>query len=124
MRTVNDRISILIDALGIKQKDFAQRINLKPNTLSMIKNKKRNVTDRVLDDICREFNVSKKWLISGEGEMYNKRTEDFIDRLIKQYQLTPKDRQILESYVTMPEESRALFYNFIKAFSGRDDNTE
>ena len=43
----NERISVLIETLGIRQKDFADKIHLKPNTLSMIKSNKRNVTERV-----------------------------------------------------------------------------
>lgn len=28
------------------------------------------ITDRILYDICREFNVNEFWLRTGEGEMF------------------------------------------------------
>lgn len=114
---INDRISILIERLNIKQKDFADRINLKSNTLSMIKSNKRSVTERVINDIVREFNVNKEWLINGTGEIFIQKSTDYIDLLIKEYNLNSKDKEILESYLNMSEENRNLFFNFVQSFN-------
>lgn len=117
--TINDRISELIKLLNIKQKDFANRLNLKPNTLSMIKNNKRNVTERTISDIVREFNVNKEWLVNGTGEVFNSSTnnKNYIDELIKQYNLSPSDKKVLETYINMDENNRNLFYTFIKSIN-------
>lgn len=89
--TINERISELIDELNIKQKDFAYKIKLKPNTLSMIRSGKRAVTDRVISDICREFNISEVWLREGLGPMRSNKPArskiltfaDYVDNLDK-----------------------------------------
>lgn len=119
--TINDRVSQLIEILDIKQKDFADKIQLKSNTLSMIKSNKRNITERTINDIIREFGVNKEWLIDGKGEIFNTNieTQNYIDKLVKQYNLSIKDKEILKAYVNMDEDSRNLFYNFIKSISNQ-----
>ncbi len=113
----NERISVLIETLGIRQKDFADKIHLKPNTLSMIKSNKRNVTERVIRDICREFHVNETWLTKGEGEVFQPEEHDAIDEMIKQYRLNTRDREILHYFVRMAPENRELFYRFISSIS-------
>ena len=113
----NERISVLIETLGIRQKDFADKIHLKPNTLSMIKSNKRNVTERVIRDICREFHVNEAWLTKGEGEVFQPEEHDAIDEMIKQYRLNTRDREILHYFVRMAPENRELFYRFISSIS-------
>ena len=113
----NERISVLIETLGIRQKDFADKIHLKPNTLSMIKSNKRNVTERVIRDICREFHVNEAWLTKGEGEIFQPEEHDAIDELIKQYRLNTRDREILHYFVRMTPENRELFYRFISSIN-------
>lgn len=109
----NERIAVLIETLGIRQKDFADKIHLKPNTLSMIKSNKRNVTDRVIRDICREFHVNEAWLTTGTGDVFQKEEHDAIDEMIKQYRLNTRDKEILRYFVKMSPENRELFYRFI-----------
>ena len=36
----------------------------------------RNLTERIINDICREFNVSENWLRTGDGEMFVSMSRD------------------------------------------------
>lgn len=118
----NNRIIELIEKLGITQKEFADTIHLKPSTMSLIVNNKRNVTQRVINDICREYNVQEEWLTNGTGDIFCSDTPDFLDGLIKAYHLTEKDSEILKSYLQMSETNRELFYNFVKSFQIPSNN--
>jgi len=115
--TVNDRITKLIEILAIKNKDFAERINVKPNTLSVIRMNQRNVTERMANDICREFGVNESWLLNGDGDVFKSDSTNYIGELVKHYHLNEKDRMILETYVNMDEQNRDLFYRFIKSMN-------
>lgn len=119
---INTRISELIEILKIKQKDFAERINLKSNTLSMIKSNKRNVTERVINDIVREFDVNEQWLLTGEGNVFNDNKDDGIEQVVNFYKLSKKDEQILQYYVKLDSQNREIFYTFIRAMNIKGNN--
>ncbi|MDR2447796.1 MAG: helix-turn-helix domain-containing protein [Treponema sp.] len=67
---MNDRLKTLRLKLGIKQGEFAKRINLKQGTFSDIENGKKHLTDRNLKIICAEFGVNEEWLKSGAGKIF------------------------------------------------------
>lgn len=62
--------------LGITQSEFANKISIARNTLTLVENKKRNISDKVINDICREFKVREEWLRNGKGEIFNKVDEE------------------------------------------------
>lgn len=55
---------------GLNQEQFAEKLNLSRSFINQIEVGKRNVSDRTIADICREFHVSETWLRTGEGEMF------------------------------------------------------
>ncbi len=75
----SDRLSELIDTLGLKKVNFADRIKVDQSYVTQLTNGKRNPSDRLLDAICREFSVNETWLRTGEGDMFVETAPD--DRL-------------------------------------------
>ena len=73
---VNDRIKQVRTALNITQRDFAKRIYISQTLLGNIELGNRNVNERTIQLISTAFNVSKNWLLTGEGEML---TSPFVD---------------------------------------------
>lgn len=67
---MNNRIAEIRKDAGLTQAKFAAQLNLSRNFLWMIEKGDRVPSDRTILDICREFNVSKEWLINGTGEKY------------------------------------------------------
>lgn len=82
---VNERIKKLRKALDLTQQKFADRIGVKQNTVAQYEMGRNVPMDSVIALICREFNVSEKWLRTGEGDMFRPadRNTD-IARLTKQ----------------------------------------
>lgn len=88
MDSVADRISAVIKHLGLTKTDFAAKINLSQSYTSQICSGDRIPSDRTILDICRVFDVSERWLRTGEGEMMVQRTReqeitDFMADLLK-----------------------------------------
>ena len=54
----------------MSQEEFGERIGVTKSTISLIERKLRNPSERVIRDICREFNVNEDWLRNGTGEMF------------------------------------------------------
>ena len=70
METVGERIRRLRkEILDKTQKEFGEKIGLKPNSVSDIEGGKNNLTEQTANSICREFGISKDWLLTGEGDM-------------------------------------------------------
>lgn len=82
---MNERIKKLRKALDLTQQKFADRIGVKQNTVAQYEMGRNVPMDSVIALICREFNVSEKWLRTGEGDMFRPadRNTD-IARLTKQ----------------------------------------
>ena len=73
---MNTRIKDLRKHLGLTQSEFGEKIGLKGNTITNYENNLRTPSDAVIYSICREFNVSERWLRTGEGEMFLKLSRD------------------------------------------------
>lgn len=88
MDTMGARISALIKNLGLTKTDFAAKINLSQSHISKITLGDTVPSDRTILDICRVFDVSERWLRTGEGDMLVQRTReqeitDFMADLLK-----------------------------------------
>jgi len=57
---------------------FAAPIGYKGNSLSRIENGEREVADKLIISICKEYHVSEAWLRTGEGAMFVT-VEDAVD---------------------------------------------
>lgn len=66
---LNSRICQVRKYSGLNQTEFAEKLSLTKNYISLIENGNRTPSDRTISDICREFNVNEDWLRTGEGEM-------------------------------------------------------
>lgn len=112
MSKLNDRISLLIVTLNIKKTAFAERLNVSQAFVSQLCSGTKQPSDRTISDICREFNVSEKWLKSGEGEMFisltkNQIITDFMGDLIIDEDESFK-RRLIEALAKLNPEDWAV----------------
>ena len=71
MLTINQRIGILVDALGMTKTAFADSLKVSQQYISKLI-RTGNPSDLLIDDICEKYNVSEEWLRNGTGEMFMK----------------------------------------------------
>lgn len=64
------RIKKIRTALGLSQQEFADKIGIKRGAVANYEVGRNEPIDAVISLICREFNVSERWLRTGEGEMF------------------------------------------------------
>lgn len=110
---MNNRIRKIREALGLNQNDFAQKINLQRNSITLIETGKRNPSDRTISDICSEFNVNENWLRYGEGEMFIKATPELIDQLAVKYQLNDLEYRFLFEYFKLDSKTREAVATYL-----------
>ncbi len=54
----------------LSQEQFAKKIGLSRNFINQVETNKKNISDRTINDICREFAINEEWLRTGKGDMY------------------------------------------------------
>ena len=94
---MHSRIFRFIESLQMTQSDFASKTGISPSALTQLKNNAGNLSIDNVIKIKKAFpNISLDWLISGDGEIYEKINDsqspslfpDFVDNTVKQ-EITP-----------------------------------
>lgn len=82
---MNKRISEVRKANNFNQQEFADRLGLTKNFISLLETGSREPSDRTIKDICEKFGISENWLRTGEGDMRipRSREEEIADMVAK-----------------------------------------
>lgn len=78
---MNNRIRELRKALGLTQRDFAQKIGLKQNAISYMEKDGSTVTEQNIHAICSQFSVNENWLRTGSGKIFLENKKNKIELL-------------------------------------------
>lgn len=73
---MNERIRKIRLSQNLTQKQMSEIIGVTEATVSRMESGKSSITEQTIKIICREFNVNKDWILTGEGEMYIASKED------------------------------------------------
>ena len=118
MPTINDRIVELIETLGLKKSQFAEKLSVSQPYISQLCSGVRTPSDRTISDICREFNIRREWLETGEGPMKLPEIDTdlaiindllsgdsdevvrFVHRFMRTYrELTPDRQKVMQDFI-------------------------
>ncbi len=69
------RIARIIEATGLSQKEFGERVGVKPAHVTNWVKGYHEPSRGTLLSIAREYKVSEEWLTTGSGEMYVKESD-------------------------------------------------
>ena len=70
LETIRDRVCTVFYDSGLSQTDFAKKINVTSAYVWKLLNKENATpSERLLNDICQEFNINEAWLLTGNGDM-------------------------------------------------------
>lgn len=117
---MNERLKKLRKALDLTQQEFADRLGVKRNTIAQYEIGRNEPIDAVIVSICREFNVSRKWLCDGVGEMFA--PDDDLNDLVSKYGLSEDDRILIKKYIDLKSSVRDVIVDFIKDVSAALDS--
>lgn len=117
---LNERLKKLRKKLDLTQREFAEKLHIKQNTVATYEMGRIIPSDSVVAGICREFNVNEEWLRTGTGEMFIEETpdEEFM-RMAKAVAAgdTRADRMIrktLMCFYEMDDLGKETLMNFIQ----------
>lgn len=102
---MNTRVKKLRKKENLSQREFGKRIFLSQDQISLLEKGSRNLTERTINDICREFSINKDWLVDGKGDMYLNCLNDLnIEKEVK---------EITNALFDLDEEDRDAISNMI-----------
>lgn len=67
---MESRIGILIDHLGVNQKEFAEQIGLTPGNITEWRKGRSAPTAKILKILAEKYSISLNWLLTGTGSMF------------------------------------------------------
>lgn len=111
---MNERIKELRKTLDLTQQEFADRLNIKRNTVATYETGKSNPSDAAVSLICREFGVSEEWLRTGNGEMFLPPPEDDLAATAAKLlgEKDPTFEAFLETYSKLNPSNRKVLLDF------------
>ena len=95
---IRERLKFLRDQLNLTTRAFGSAIDMSGGAITNMEKGTRNITDRTIRDICREYNVNPEWLINGNEPIFEDVTreldiDDEVRQLTKQYSLLNNEDQ-------------------------------
>lgn len=118
-KNVGERISQIRKTLKLNQEEFGEKINVTRSAISNYEKGTRNIMDRVIFDICREFNVNEEWLRNGSEPMFVKTANELVDQIASKYNFSVAEKQALQAYVELSDSDREKISELIQnIFSG------
>lgn len=109
---MEERLKLLREKLKLSQAAFGESIGVKRSHVSLLESGARNITDRIISDVCRVFNVSDEWLRMGNGDMFIELPDDALDALVKRRNLDDTAKQMVKLFLELDdgEMRKALGY--------------
>ena len=96
MEEMKDRLKALRKALGLKQRDIAERLRIDVGAIGNWEAGTRSIPSTRIYQLCHEYNVRRDWLERGEGEMFQpKPTEEdmYVEVFTALYDALPENFQ-------------------------------
>lgn len=128
METVGQRIEILIKDKKLTQTKVAEMLNLSQSHISALCSGKKVLGNRTASDICREFGVSRSWLLYGEGEMFVQRTENEELAMLFADLLQEVDgsfrKRFVSAILSYPVDKLAVLEEFISSLLPKEENNK
>lgn len=111
------RIKELRKQKGLTLSEFGDRLGVTKVTISRLENGVNKVTTQMRAAICREYNVSEEWLLTGEGEMFKPIASDEVEALVQKYSLDDKARAIIEKFIVLKPSEQETILDFVASVS-------
>ena len=112
---MQNRIKELRKALRVNQTTFAKELGVTPSAVCNWESGFRTPPASVILLICKEFNVSRDWIESGNGDMFEK--DDLSD--------AQRARRLVgDLFALLSEEKQALLYKAVKNMVKQQENDD
>lgn len=107
--SIHERLKYLREQLNLTTRVFGASINMSGGAITNMEKGMRNITDRTVRDICREYNINPDWLVNGN--------EPMCEDIVKDLDINEEVKQLSKQYSLLCDEDRELVKNIINSLS-------
>jgi transcriptional regulator with XRE-family HTH domain len=107
----SEKILAFINALGLKQKEFAENVGLSSGGISSILSGRSGISKILKTAITLRYNVNPEWWTNDNAEMFLKGKPPEIT-------LTDEERTLIISLRELPKKEREKAWSVIKSLLG------
>ena len=112
---MNERLLYLrTQELQLSQEEFGAKIGVTRAAVSRYESGDRQLSENIILSICTVFRVNYFWLTQGKGEMLSGTPQNVVDELAEDYDLDEIDKKIIEKYLALAPEKRAVLKEYLK----------
>ena len=76
---------------------------------------KRNITNRTIRDICKEFNVNEEWLRYGTGTIFIENSNS-LEKCLEENNATAEDIKLIKCYLGLDLEIRKNIHKHFETY--------
>lgn len=122
---MKDRIKLVRKNYGLTQKEFAERLGIKQNTVASYEMGRIGISDNVIFSICREFGINEDWLRNGTEPMKKSRNgklSSYMSEIV-----TGEDdfiRDLIEVYMELDTTSKEALKKIAKRMADKQKGRE
>ena len=110
----NQRLKQLRLALHLSQENLGTALGITRSGVSSIESGSRKLSEKHIRLLLAAYpNINENWLRTGEGNMFQDNDKSILGELTTKFHLDNLDIKILESYLKLPSEQRAVIKHFI-----------
>lgn len=128
METINSRISLVRKQFKLTLSEFGAKLGRAVSTVSEYEKEGKRITDRVIEDICREFYVNEEWLRTGEGEMFRARNTTNDELALQVGKLLKGEDEFTKNffleYLKLPPEMKKAMRDFVHNLAAKDSKNK
>lgn len=106
---IHERLRYLREQLNLTTRAFGASINMSGGAITNMEKGARNITDRTIRDICREYHVNPVWLADG--------TEPIFDDVIGDLDIDDEVKQLAKQYSLLNDSDRELVKKMINSLA-------
>lgn len=124
MEPINYRVALIIEKLGMTKTAIAKRLKVSQQYISKLTTT-GTPSERLIDDICREFNINEDWLRTGAGGNENMFMPDDMQYFHNVGKLGNEKNEFKKFYLNMmmglPDEYWDYIYKEFKKFEDKKE---
>lgn len=116
---MNERIKLIREKLGLSQETLGKALGIGRSAVSRIESGTNALTEANIRLLCQQYGVNRKWLESGEGEMFLQGDDAVIADVAEKYHLSELDKEAFKLYLKLDERERQGLMSFSFSLAGK-----
>lgn len=113
---MRDRIKQIRKSANMTQAEFSTKLGLSPTSAAAWEKKDAQIpTEPMQLLICRTFNINKRWLETGEGDMMENSNEALLAKLVGKHNISELDVDIIRAFLELEDSQKMVFREMTKA---------